>query len=337
MFLGQCRLEVLAQKRVVAKHRRGLVERNGEHVVAQQPTQHRETAGVAGQLVAEVGLERVHDARCQQERSGVAVESIEDLAGEILRQVSGIAREALDLLLDVWGVAQGKAGQVHPHGPALRSLPKDVELRVVDVGNTKGVFQQRTALVSVEREILGASLGQLPLAPKSAHRQRKIVARGADQPEVGDWMAQEVGELMSDLAIAEHMDVVEHKGDALAVFLDRGAQRGDGVGDAGRACHESAIGIVGRSDTSRAQRGRDICPESHWLIVGRFERQPRDGMRRLLRQLDSGSRLSVTGGGDDGHEGGGVDALEAVGERGPLQRAWREQRGRELCPDDGHR
>ena len=75
--------------------------------------------------------------------------------------------------------------------------------------------EQLVRLALGEREVGRADLGEPAAHPQHVQRQRRVAAGGEHEPQRVRRVQEQEGQLRQALAVAQHVDVVEHQHDAL--------------------------------------------------------------------------------------------------------------------------
>jgi hypothetical protein len=280
--------------------------------------QHRGTAALAHDRVAERPTESIEEASAGEEAADGLWLAIENLIHEIVDNKAVVPREVGDEPRSVRASLDRQRGELEGRNPAFCALRKSHDLaarkiephRAIEVGG---------GLVTRKPEIGRANLDDL--TANSQPRERKGRIRpGADHDVdiIRDVLDQECETLM-DLPAVDNVVVVEYEGE---VFRGRGKL-------VDQSCKERLEGALpqledrheGCADplNCRLQRSDHMRPEGNLFVVCRIEREPCYRCAFHHGQMLGQQRcLAEAGRSRDQDQFGSAASLQAGADRGSL-------------------
>ena len=179
------------------------------------------------------------------------------------------------------------------------------------------VAQQDGGLVRSEPQIGGAQFGQLAAHPQPRQRQGRVGAAGHHHVQAGRRMLDQERQRLVDHRVLDHVVVVQHQEQLVGLC----GQLVDDLGDetfersrGGRA--EQGGDARGEAWTDPIQRGGDVAPESHRIVVTLVQGEPPHSGRPRLAPVGQHRRLAEAGGGADERQGSRQSAVELLAESG---------------------
>ena len=166
--------------------------------------------GAVGQLGGERSRHGGAHAHHAQEVLRVRVQTVEDLAGQVLGDRALVARELGEEGGGVVGAAQRERGQPQAGCPAIRARMQTPR-PAPGVSARPVAFSRAAVSSSGEPQDVGAELVQPTLQPQPGDRDRRVGPAGEDEPHAPSAGADQPGEVAQDLTAGQLVHVVEHE------------------------------------------------------------------------------------------------------------------------------
>jgi hypothetical protein len=230
----------------------------------------------AGDRVAQRPGEPVQHRGLQQEpaeRLGLAVQH---LLGQVVQHVPVAARERGHEPGRVGMSLQRQPGKLQAGDPPFRAGRQGGHAAGGEV-EPGGLVQQRGRLLLGEAQVGGAQLGELPAGAQPGQRQRRVGAAGHHQPQRSRQVLQQEAERLVDRLGLDEVVVVQHQRGLLGPggqLVDDGGHHRLQRGRLGPA-QQRGEPLTDR-DPRPVQRGGDVAPEPHRVVVAGVQGQPRD-------------------------------------------------------------
>ena len=261
---------------VVAPPATLLVERDQEQAGPLHRLQHLLAVGAPDDRIAERAGQPLQDRRLQQERPQLLGLPLQHLLGQVVQHEPVAAGELLDEPGDVGASLQRQRGQLQPGRPALGALAQRRDDRVRQIAPDRHA-QQLGRLAGVNRRSRGAQLGQLPAGPQPGQRQRRVAAAGQHQVQRGRQVVQQELQRPVHLRRVDQVVVVDDQRHVVGCRGELVDQRRHGRGERRRrGAGDQRTDPLGDPGPHPVQRGGDVAPEPHRVVVARVQRQPGD-------------------------------------------------------------
>ena len=230
---------------------------------------------------------------------------------------------------------QPDGGEEHGRRPALGPVVQ--ELDVIGVQGDPVAFDEELArLGGRERQLVGAQLGEVAGGAQPRQAERRVRAGQGDEPEVGRQTPQRVRERGQWVGLGHRLKVVEHEVDRAAVRGDPVHQLVDRPFDQAGVCAEPAERAPPEVGADAVDRGREVRPQAHRVVVARIERDPGERRVAVRGPGPHRGRLAVSGGGGHERERGALAGVEGACEPRPLHQPGPWPRGCELRRGERH-
>jgi hypothetical protein len=291
----QAGVQQVGEELVVTPPATHLIQRDQEQVGLLRLLQQLLTVGTAGDRVTQRPRQPLQHRGLQQEGAHRPGLPVQHLLGQVVQHMTVTARERRHKADRVRMTPQREGGQLEPSHPTLGAA---LQRRHRGLGHLwpGGLPQQRGRLLRGEAQVLFAQLAKLATGPQPRQRQGRVGAAGQHQPQRTRQVLQQQPERAVDRRRLDQVVVVQHQHHLLARVgqivdqgghhrLERGGlhvleQRGDASGD---------------PRVRAIQRGTDVPPEPHRVIVASVERQPADGPLAAPGPVGHQARLAEAG------------------------------------------
>jgi hypothetical protein len=252
------------------------IQRDQEQVGPLGLLQQLLAVGAAGDRVAQRPRQPLQHRGLQQQGTEWLRLAVQHLLGEVVQHVPVAAGERRHEPGRVGMALQRQPGKLQTGDPPF-GAGRQGGHAVGGQVEPGGLAQQRGRLVLGEAQVALAHLGELAAGPQPGQRQRRVGAAGQHQPQAGRRALQQQGEAAVDRRRLDEVVVVQHQrqlsgpGDQL---VDDGGHHRLQRGRLGPA-QQRGEPLADR-DPRPVQRGGDVAPEPHRVVVAGVQRHPGD-------------------------------------------------------------
>ena len=305
--VGELALQVGAQEIgeqvVVAPPPPLLVERDQEQAGPLDRLQQLLAVRAAHHGVAQRPAQPVEDRGLQQERAQLGRLAFEHLLGEVVEHEAVAPGELGDEPGDVAAALQRQRREVQARRPALGALAERARRRRRTGATRPRCAAARAASPAVKRRSPARSSASWPRARSLASGSGGSLRLASTMCSAGGRWSSRNSHRPVHLGRLDHVVVVDHQRHVLGRRGELVHQRGDGGRERGgrRAGHDRTD-AVGHAGAHAVERGRDVAPEPHRVVVARVERQPRHRPPVGVRPIGQQARLAEPRRPADQHE-----------------------------------
>ena len=173
LLIQQPRLQHVSEQMVVAIPAAAVIQRDQEQIPPIQRLQHGLAAALPGNRIAQRPAQPAQDGSLQQERLNPARLTLQNLLGQIVHDVTFIARETGDEPGHIRSSLHRQRRQLQRGDPALGTALQHRHIPHRQLQPHHPV-QVRRRLLRGETQISRADLGQLAARPQPGQRQHRI-------------------------------------------------------------------------------------------------------------------------------------------------------------------
>ena len=271
LLVEQPRLQHVSKQVVVAIPPAAVIQRDQKQVPPVQRLQHGLAAALPGDRIAQRAAQPAQDGGLQQEGLDPVGLALQHLLGQVVDDVTIIAREAGNEAGDVLSPLHRQRRQLQRGDPALGAGLQHghVPRRQLQAHHPVEV---RRRLIRGEAQLGRANLGQLAARPQPGQRQRRIGPAGDHHMQPRRQMVEQERHPVLHLACVDDVVVIEHQHD---VARDRGQvveQRRQHRFDRRRLRRpQKCQRTLAYPGCHRPQCGDHIGPEGRRIVVAPIE------------------------------------------------------------------
>jgi hypothetical protein len=296
---GKAGAKQVREQVVVAPPAAHLVQRDQEQVRPLHPLQHRLAVGPARDRLAQLRRQPIQHRRLQQEPAQLSRLPVEHLLGQVVQHVPVAAGEGRQEPIRVGVTLERQPGQLQTGDPAFGASRQRRQAGRRQL-QPCGIPQQRRRLFLGEAQVGGAQLSELAAGPQPRQRERRVGAAGHHQPQRGRQVLQQEAERLVDRLGLDQVVVVQHQHDRLGrtgQLVDHHGR--DRLARTGLRALQEPGGLLGNPRGDRVQRGGDVAPEPHRVVVSLVQRQPGHRPPAASGPVGQQGRLAEPGRGAD--------------------------------------